>query len=87
MHSDIINNSEEIAFYKGEKFEGHRLKNNLDSLTRHISKIQKSKFYMGSYEQILMKYGANTVAFMVLGLPVFGRKQDDDLTKIGQDSS
>ena len=42
---------------------------------------------MGTFDGILVKYGATLVGYSVLGLPVFGPGSDEYLKRIGNDPS
>jgi len=45
------------------------------------------KLYMGTFDSMLVKYGASLVGYAVLGLPVFGPGSEEYLKKIGSDPS
>lgn len=40
---------------------------------------------MGSFDALLVKYGASTVGYTVVGLPVFGPNSKDYLKKVQND--
>jgi len=42
---------------------------------------------MGSFDAMLTKYGAVLVGYAVLGIPVFGAKKEDYLSKVNGDAS
>lgn len=43
--------------------------------------------YMGTFDAMLIKYGAVMVGYAVLGLPVFGPGSEKYLKRIGNDTS
>lgn len=45
------------------------------------------RLYMGTFDSMLVKYGASLVGYAVLGLPVFGPGSEEYLKKIGSDPS
>jgi ATP-binding cassette subfamily D (ALD) protein 3 len=81
----LITHSEEIAFYKGNKWEEKRVNETFNELVSHINSIYSKKFYMGVFDSMLVKYGAVMIGYTVLGLPVFGlrstlKKEEDAST-------
>jgi ATP-binding cassette subfamily D (ALD) protein 3 len=86
-HSDLVNHSEEIAFYRGNQWEKMRLEKSFKNLIVHINDMLYKRFYMGTFDCMLVKYGAVMVAYFVLGLPVFGPNREKYLAKIGNDPS
>lgn len=71
-HSALITHSEEIAFYKGNKWEQKRIDETFKELVNHVNNIYTKKFYMGIIDSMLVKYGAVMTGYTILGLPVFG---------------
>jgi ATP-binding cassette subfamily D (ALD) protein 3 len=71
-HSALITHSEEIAFYKGNKWEQKRINETFNELVSHVNNIYTKKFYMGIIDSMLVKYGAVMTGYTILGLPVFG---------------
>ena len=71
-HTALITHSEEIAFYKGNKFEQKRMDETFNNLVSHINNIYSKKFSMGIIDSMLVKYGAVMTGYSILGLPVFG---------------
>lgn len=86
-HSDLLNHSEEIAFYNGAKWERKRINNSYDELHRHVAKTMGARFYMGIFDSMITKYGAVLVGYTILGLPVFGRNSDQYLSQVSDDPS
>ena len=80
-HSALISHSEEIAFYKGNKWEQKRVNETFEELISHIKNIYEKKFYMGIFDAMTVKYGAVMGGYVILGLPVFKRNP------IGKNSS
>lgn len=86
-HSDLLNHSEEIAFYNGSKWEKKRINTAYDVLHNHIGKVMKARFYMGIFDSMITKYGAVLVGYTILGLPVFGRNKEEYLKQVADDPS
>lgn len=86
-HSDLLNHSEEIAFYNGSDWEKTHINNKFYELHHHIKEVLYRRFLMGIYDSMLVKYGAVMVGYTVIGLPVFGPKKEKYLKEIGNDPS
>ena len=77
QHSDLLNYSEEIAFFNGASWEKNRINDEtFKKLYKHKSGIIKKKFWMGIFDSMLTKYGAVLMGYTVLGLPVFGSNSE-----------
>ncbi|KRX10502.1 P-loop containing nucleoside triphosphate hydrolase [Pseudocohnilembus persalinus] len=86
-HSDLSHHSEEIAFYKGNKWERERIKGVYKSLKDHTSSIVYKRLFMGLFDNLQTKYGAIMVGYTIVGLPVFGPGKEDYLKRVGDDTS
>ncbi len=73
-HSALITHAEEIAFYKGNKWEERRVNETFEELVNHIKRVYGKKFYMGIFDSMSIKYGAVMCGYMILGLPVFKKQ-------------
>ncbi|CAG9332611.1 ABCD3_2 [Blepharisma stoltei] len=85
--SDIVNHAEEIAFYRGNDWEKRRINGTLGTIVKHINNILAKRFFMGTFDSMLVKYGATMTAYGVLGLPVFGPNKEKYFARIGNDPS
>lgn len=56
-------------------------------LYNHSSMILGKRFFMGIFDSMLVKYGAVTVGYTVVGLPVFGPNSEAYLKEVGNDSA
>ena len=74
-HTGIILHSEEIAFYRGNNWEKERVNADFDDLIAHKNDIYIKRFYMGIFDNMIYKYGANIVGYCLLAIPVFGKRQ------------
>lgn len=71
-HTDLINHSEEIAFYNGSDWERSHINHKFYELHNHIKNVLFKRFMMGIFDSMLVKYGAVMTGYTVLGLPIFG---------------
>eukprot|EP00923_Selenidium_pygospionis_P045972 GHVN01079357.1.p1 GENE.GHVN01079357.1~~GHVN01079357.1.p1 ORF type:complete len:519 (+),score=90.49 GHVN01079357.1:1598-3154(+) len=68
-YASISLHSQEIAFYRGNNFERHRLKKIIFRLKKHITQTLQQRLAMGCFDSLLVKYGAVLLAYIVLGGP------------------
>mmetsp|Transcript_5658 Transcript_5658/g.4870 ORF Transcript_5658/g.4870 Transcript_5658/m.4870 type:complete len:529 (-) Transcript_5658:46-1632(-) len=87
QHFDILNHSEEIAFYNGGKWENKRINKTFDNLYSHCIEIIKKQFWMGIFDSMLVKYGSYYGGYLVLGMPVFGSNSKKYMEETGGDKS
>lgn len=85
--TDLVHHSEEVAFYRGNEWEKHRIDSMFSSLIKHSETIINKKLYMGVFDSMLVKYGAYMVGYAVVGLPVFGPDSAAYLARVGNDPS
>lgn len=86
-HTDLLNHSEEIAFYKGNGWEAKKIDQSFTKLVTHIKSVLFKKLFMGVFDSMLVKYGAVMVGYAVLGLPVFGPGKEKYFAKVGNDEA
>lgn len=86
-HTDLINHSEEIAFYNGSDWEKVHINGKFYELHNHIKSVLYKRFLMGIFDSMLVKYGAVMVGYTVLGLPIFGPNRERYLKQISKDPS
>ena len=84
-HTDLLNHSEEIAFYNGSDWEKKRINDKFYELVNHIKFVLHKRFLMGIFDSMLVKYGAVMVGYTVVGLPVFGPGREKYLKSINND--
>uniref|UniRef100_A0A0K0E1Y7 ABC transporter domain-containing protein n=1 Tax=Strongyloides stercoralis TaxID=6248 RepID=A0A0K0E1Y7_STRER len=70
LHSRIITNSEEIAFYGGHKSEHKQLLSAYNSLTQQMLLIYKKKIPYIMIEQFLMKYVWSGSGMTMIAIPI-----------------
>ncbi|XP_023158529.1 ATP-binding cassette sub-family D member 2 isoform X2 [Ceratitis capitata] len=85
IHSRIISNSEEIAFYGGHKVELQQLRHAYNRLVHQMNNIFKQKLWFVMLEQFFMKYVWSGTGMVMVSLPIlsFGAT----FPKIGQNDS
>jgi ATP-binding cassette subfamily D (ALD) protein 3 len=86
-HTDLLNHSEEIAFYNGSDWEKTHINNKFKELLNHVKYVLYKRFLMGIFDSMLVKYGAFMVGYAVVGLPVFGPGREKYLARIADDPS
>ena len=86
-HSDLVNHSEEIAFFRGNQWEKKRVNETFEKLIRQTYNIMSKRLFMGCFDSILVRYGATLVGYAVIGMPVFGSKREEYIKKVGNDAS
>jgi len=84
-HTDLLNHSEEIAFYNGSDWEKKHIDSKFGELTSHHKYVLYKRFLMGIMDSMLVKYGAFVVGYAVVGLPVFGPGRKEYLKSINND--
>ena len=85
LHSRIITNAEEIAFYGGQEVEKAGLKRAHRSLLKQTYTIMGQKLWYVMLEQFLLKYGWAGVGMFVMAIPIFTSKNDDQEKSGGAD--
>lgn len=71
IHSRIITNAEEIAFYGGHDIERNNLKKAYESLKRQSTLIFNKRLWFVMLEQFLMKYGWAGNGFVKENLDIY----------------
>lgn len=80
IHSRIITNAEEIAFYGGHKVEYNQLKNAYNRLVRQMNNIFTQKLWFVMLEQFFMKYVWSGTGMIVVSLPILTTSHDSGLS-------
>ncbi|KAK7022846.1 ATP-binding cassette sub- D member 3 [Halocaridina rubra] len=69
VNSRLITNSEEVAFYQGNKREKKNIDSSFARLVQHLRKFIGFRFNMGFVDNIIAKYLATCVGFSVVAYP------------------
>lgn len=70
-HSRLIAHSEEIAFFGGAQREKLYINHALDNVVAHARKLFRARWRIGVFDNILVKYVATIVGYLVVAIPVF----------------
>lgn len=70
VHSRLVSNAEEVAFYKGHKVELQHLRHAYARLVEQMNKILGKKLWFIMLEQFLMKYVWSGTGMFVVSLPI-----------------
>lgn len=84
-HTDLLNHSEEVAFYNGSDWEKKHINDKFLELINHIKYVLYKRFMMGIFDSMLVKYGAVMIGYTVVGLPVFGPNREAYLESVKND--
>lgn len=71
QHARLIENAEEIAFYKGHEAEKTVLDKSYFSLIKYVNRILRSKLYHGMLEDFIIKYFWGALGLALCAIPVF----------------
>jgi ATP-binding cassette, subfamily D (ALD), peroxisomal long-chain fatty acid import protein len=71
LHSRLIANAEEVAFYGGAQQEAVFLKREFDSLKRWMESIYTLKIRYNILEDFVLKYSWSAYGYLLTSLPVF----------------
>uniref|UniRef100_A0A673NC37 ATP-binding cassette sub-family D member 3-like n=1 Tax=Sinocyclocheilus rhinocerous TaxID=307959 RepID=A0A673NC37_9TELE len=69
VNSRLITNSEEIAFYNGNRREKQTINGTFQKLVDHLSRFIHFRFSMGVVDSIIAKYIAMGVGYLVISRP------------------
>jgi len=69
VNSRLITNSEEIAFYNGNDKEKETVTKSFFNLFDHLTDFLKFRFRMGIVDDIVAKYIATTIGYMIVSRP------------------
>ncbi|XP_076337062.1 ATP binding cassette subfamily D member Pmp70 [Tachypleus tridentatus] len=74
VNSRIITNSEEIAFYQGNTREKTTLQHAFERLFDHVRDLLEFHFCMGVIDNIVAKYFATVVGYILISRPFFSSR-------------
>eukprot|EP01116_Phalansterium_solitarium_P011517 TRINITY_DN27230_c0_g1_i1.p1 TRINITY_DN27230_c0_g1~~TRINITY_DN27230_c0_g1_i1.p1 ORF type:complete len:705 (-),score=284.53 TRINITY_DN27230_c0_g1_i1:252-2366(-) len=71
VHSRLITNAEEVAFYRGHKIEKNILQEKYHTLVRHMNFIFHSRVVYNMLESFFMKYVWSVTGLAMIAIPAF----------------
>lgn len=77
VHSRLIQNSEEIAFFRGNNKEKDTLMSALDVLRAALDDLILFKFKIGFMDNIVGRYSSTVVGYLALAMPFFSPRYSD----------
>ncbi|XP_058977000.1 ATP-binding cassette sub-family D member 1 [Musca domestica] len=87
IHSRIITNAEEIAFYGGHKVELQQLRHAYNRLVKQMNNIFVQKLWFVMLEQFFMKYVWSGTGMVMVSLPILTGSAGSAATAAGTNSS
>lgn len=76
VNSRLIMNSEEVAFYQGNNREKMTMTHAFQRLVYHLRTSQQFGFSMGYIDNIIARYWATVVGYLLISRPFIGAKND-----------
>jgi len=77
VHSRLIQNSEEVAFFRGNDKERHTLMSALDMLRNALDDLILFRFKIGMMDNIVGRYSSTVVGYLALAMPFFSPRYSD----------
>ncbi|XP_064476597.1 ATP-binding cassette sub-family D member 3-like [Ornithodoros turicata] len=74
VNSRLITNSEEIAFYQGNEREKATIDGTFQRLVDHLRDFLEYRFTLGIVDDIVAKYLATVVGYLLISRPFLGKK-------------
>jgi ATP-binding cassette, subfamily D (ALD), peroxisomal long-chain fatty acid import protein len=71
LHTRLIANAEEVAFYGGDEMERNFLDKSFKDLKSWMEKIYRLKINYNILEDMILKYGWSAFGYLTISLPVF----------------
>lgn len=70
-HSRLITHGEEVAFYRGFRYEKVYITEALGRVASHMARVFRARARIGFCDQLLIKYVATIVGYTIVSIPVF----------------
>jgi ATP-binding cassette subfamily D (ALD) long-chain fatty acid import protein len=71
LHTRLIANAEEVAFYGGDEMERTFLDKSFKELKSWMEKIYRVKIHYNILEDMILKYGWSAFGYLTISLPIF----------------
>lgn len=70
-HSRLIENSEEVALYRGQQLEKKKIERSYFSLIKHVNRVFRIRIAHGMVEEGIIKWLWGSLGLVICSLPVF----------------
>jgi len=85
VHSRLITNSEEIAFYRGHKIEEQVLTSSYLNLVKHMNHIFTTSIFYTMMEGFFMKYIWSLAGLGIISIPVFFYEKSENSATVSNE--
>ena len=69
QHGYIKANAQEICMLRGTAWENAQLKTRFNTLHKHSNMLLKKRLFLGTFDNVLTKYGATIMGYFILSRP------------------
>lgn len=70
-HSRLLENAEEIAFYRGSVVEKNIIERSYFALIKHVNRTFRMRMFHGLIEEGIIKWAWGSLGLLICAIPVF----------------